>query len=86
MIGEVKFFNTLKSYGFIVCDDGGRDVHIRGCDLGGDVLPSAGDRVSFDVVEHPDGRRSAMNLRMLESAARTDGEKLFESLERTERN
>lgn len=62
--GTVKFFNTTKGFGFIVPDDGTKDVfvHISAVqDSGMDGL-AEGQKVTFDV--EPDQRGSkAVNLK-----------------------
>ena len=47
--GTVKFFNEEKGFGFIVPEDGGKDlfVHVNGLN---DSIQE-GDQVSFDVEE-----------------------------------
>ena len=51
--GTVKFFNNAKGFGFIVPDDGSKDVFVHKNDLVDQV--SEGDKVSFDVEEGPKG-------------------------------
>jgi CspA family cold shock protein len=64
--GTVKWFNNQKGYGFIMPDDGGKDVfvHISAVEkagLGG--LPE-GAKVSFDIVPNR-GKECAENLRVV---------------------
>jgi cold shock protein len=51
--GTVKWFNTGKGFGFIACDDGGKDVfvHVSAFERSGQTSLSEGDRVVVDVVE-----------------------------------
>ncbi len=62
--GTVKFFNTIKGFGFITPEDGSKDVFVHisaleGSDLG---TLTEGQKVSFDV--QPDARGpKAVNLR-----------------------
>lgn len=60
--GTVKFFNETKGFGFIVPDDGGKDVfvHVNGCE---DEI-NEGDKVSYDVEETPKGL-SAANVKVV---------------------
>lgn len=51
--GTVKFFNNAKGFGFIVPDDGSKDVFVHKNDLVDQI--SEGDKVSFDVAEGPKG-------------------------------
>ena len=55
--GTVKFFNTMRSFGFITGDDG-KDyfVHISGIKEG--TTLKEGDRVSFKVVEGDRGPKA----------------------------
>ena len=48
--GTVKFFNESKGFGFIVPDDGGKDVFVHINNLNG-VSITEGDKVSYDVEE-----------------------------------
>jgi len=56
--GVVKFFNIERGYGFIVPDDGGRDVfvHITAVHQAGIASLEAGMHICFEVEEAPDGR------------------------------
>ena len=58
MIGQVKFFNTTKGFGFIAPDDGGKDVfvHATAVEAAGLRSLNEGQKVSFDA--QPDARGS----------------------------
>lgn len=60
--GTVKFFNGTKGFGFIVQDDGSKDlfVHISGL-LNKDDSIDEGDKVQYDIQEGPKGP-SAVNV------------------------
>ena len=62
-VGTVKFFNTVKGFGFIQPDGGSKDVfvHISAVERSGLGTLSEGQRVSFDVVEER-GKNAAANL------------------------
>ena len=65
-IGTVKWFNTTKGFGFIMPQDGGKDVfvHITAVQAAGLNGLDEGQRVSFDVVKER-GKDAATNLRAL---------------------
>lgn len=62
-VGTVKFFNTVKGYGFIQPEDGSKDVfvHISAVERAGMGTLTEGQRVTFDVVEER-GKNAAGNL------------------------
>jgi len=62
--GTVKWFNAQKGYGFIVPDQGGRDVfvHITAVQAAGLSGLNEGQRVSFEVSMER-GKPAATNLR-----------------------
>ena len=51
--GTVKFFNPAKGFGFIIPDDGSKDVFVHQNGLKEDI--NEGDKVSYDVEESPEG-------------------------------
>ena len=51
--GTVKFFNNAKGFGFIVPDDGSKDVFVHANGLTDEI--KEGDSVSYDVEESPKG-------------------------------
>ncbi|MDY0028541.1 MAG: cold-shock protein [Pseudobdellovibrionaceae bacterium] len=61
--GTVKWFNGQKGYGFIVPDDGGKDifVHISAVEKSGMKTLNEGQKVSFDLEESR-GKTAAVNL------------------------
>jgi len=63
-VGTVKFFNTVKGYGFIRPEDGSKDVfvHATAVEAAGMQSLTEGQKVMFDV--QPDARGTkAVNLR-----------------------
>lgn len=63
-IGTVKFFDTIKGFGFIQPEGGSKDVfvHISAVERSGLGTLSEGQRISFDVVEER-GKNAASNLK-----------------------
>lgn len=64
--GTVKWFNAQKGFGFIVPDDGGKDVfvHVSAVQRAGLQTLNDGQKVSFEVVMQK-GKNAADNLRLL---------------------
>jgi cold shock protein len=62
--GTVKFFNTMKGFGFITRDDGQADafVHISAVERSGLSTINEGDRLEFDLEVDRRGKFSAVNL------------------------
>jgi CspA family cold shock protein len=56
--GTVKFFNADKGYGFIIPDDGGRDifVHITAVERAGLNSLNKGQRVSYEIEADKKGK------------------------------
>jgi len=63
--GNVKWFDTKKGYGFIVPDDGGRDlfVHITAVQKAGYTDLVQGVRVSYEIRPDREGNPTAEILR-----------------------
>lgn len=62
--GTVKFFNSMKGFGFITRDDGQADafVHISAVERSGLSGLNEGDRLEFDIEVDRRGKYSAVNL------------------------
>ena len=65
-IGTVKWFNATKGFGFIVPQDGGRDVfvHITAVQAAGLKGLNDGQKVSYEIVVER-GKSAAGNLKVL---------------------
>lgn len=63
-VGTVKFFNSMKGFGFITRDDGKEDafVHISAVERSGLPGIAEGDRFEFDLEVDRRGKHSAVNL------------------------
>lgn len=63
-VGTVKFFNSMKGFGFITRDDGEADafVHISAVERSGLSTLNEGDRLEFDLEVDRRGKHSAVNL------------------------
>ena len=61
--GTVKFFNADKGFGFIIPDDGGKDVFVHVNGLNGNHI-NEGDKVSYDVEEGKKGP-NAVNVQVI---------------------
>ncbi len=57
MVGEVKWVNDAKGFGFITPEDGSKDCFVHHSGILGDGFKSLneGDRVEFDRVEGQKG-------------------------------
>jgi len=58
--GTVKWFNATKGFGFIKPDDGGADVfvHISALEQSGIASLTEGQKVSFQVLSEPKGKKA----------------------------
>ena len=63
--GTVKWFNSIKGFGFIQPDDGGKDVfvHISAVERAGMSNLSEGQKLSYEIVhDRKTGKSAADNL------------------------
>jgi CspA family cold shock protein len=61
--GTVKFFNTVKGFGFISNDDGGDDVYVHASAIVDGSILQEGQKVSFDTEMDPaKGKTRAANV------------------------
>ena len=64
MKGPVKFFNEMKGFGLIACEDG-TEVFVHQTALPEGVTLNEGDAVEFDVEEGDRGQKAA-NVKKVE--------------------
>jgi cold shock protein len=66
--GTVKFFNSMKGFGFISRDDGQPDafVHISAVERAGMPSLNEGDRLEFDIEVDRRGKFAAVNLQPIQ--------------------
>jgi CspA family cold shock protein len=59
--GTVKWFNATKGYGFIVQDNGGKDVFVHHTAIQAEGYRSLeeGQRVQYDIEQTPKGPAAA---------------------------
>lgn len=62
--GTVKWFNSIKGFGFIEPTDGSKDafVHISAVEQAGLQTLREGQKISYDLVPGRNGKASAENL------------------------
>ncbi len=67
-VGTVKWFSTIKGFGFIEPEDGSKDafVHISAVERAGLAKLEEGQKVEYELVPGDRGRSSAENLKALE--------------------
>ncbi len=70
LTGAVKWFNNTKGYGFIVQDNGEKDVFVHHSAIQAEGYRSLqeGQRVSYEVEQTPKGP-AAVNVNVIESPA-----------------
>ena len=63
-VGTVKFFNSVKGFGFLTREDGQPDafVHISAVERSGLAGINEGERFEFDLEVDRRGKYSAVNL------------------------
>jgi CspA family cold shock protein len=66
--GTVKWFNSIKGFGFITPEDGSKDafVHISAVERAGLSNLNEGQKVSYDLQAGQNGKSSAENLSLVD--------------------
>ncbi len=66
--GTVKWFNSVKGYGFIEPEDGSKDafVHISAVERAGLDGLAEGQKVSYELQNNQNGKTSAENLSLVD--------------------
>ena len=66
--GTVKWFDSVKGYGFIEPEDGSKDafVHISAVERGGLSGLSEGQNVEYELQPGQNGKSSAENLKLID--------------------
>ena len=69
-IGEVKWFNNAKGWGFILAEKGGEDIFVHFSSIHGTGYKtlSPGQQVTFDVVKGDRGLHATNVIAMDEQA------------------
>ena len=66
--GTVKWFNSVKGFGFITPDDGSKDafVHISAVEQAGLSDLREGQRISYELQPGRNGKSSAESLKLVD--------------------
>ncbi len=66
--GTVKWFNSVKGYGFIAPEDGSKDafVHISAVERAGLANLQEGQQVEYELQRGQNGKSSAENLKLVD--------------------
>lgn len=66
--GTVKWFDSVKGYGFIQPDDGSKDafVHVSAVERAGLGSLVEGQRIEFELQPGRNGKQAAQNLKLVE--------------------
>ncbi len=66
--GTVKWFNSVKGYGFIQPEDGSKDafVHISAVERAGLMSLAEGQKVQYELQNGQNGKTSAENLSIVD--------------------
>ena len=75
MRGTVKFYSEEKGYGFVVRDDGQKDVffHVYQLQAAGLQNIAAGDVIEFDIAPGRSGKFEAVGISLVRKASNPGG-------------
>lgn len=73
-IGEVKWFNNAKGWGFILAEKGGEDIFVHFSSIHGTGYKtlSPGQQVTFDVIKGDRGLHATNVIAMDEQAGNAE--------------
>lgn len=68
-VGQVKWFNDSKGYGFIQADGSERDIFVHYTAILGEGFKSLaeGQRVEFDLIDGPKGPQATKVARVVDN-------------------
>lgn len=70
MTGKVKWFDTIKGYGFIISEGKEHFVHHTGVLQAGPKNLNPGDIVDFEIEDSGDGKTIATNVSLIQEAVK----------------
>ena len=77
MKGSVKWFSKEKGYGFILAEDGSKDLFFHVSEYKSHEQIENGTSVSFEIGEGKGGKRAARNVCYLASPRKSTGSKPY---------
>ena len=63
MTGSIKFFNDQKGFGFIIQDNGDKEIFFHATQCPEGYQPQEGDVVEYEIGEGRDGIPAATDVR-----------------------
>jgi len=77
MKGKVNWYNVKKGFGFIIPEDGSKDIFVHHSGISQDRKPKEileGQEVEFEVTENAKGR-TAVNLKVIQKVEQANDDK-----------
>jgi len=77
MKGKVTWYNVKKGFGFIIPEDGSKDIFVHHSGISQDRKPKEileGQEVEFEVTENAKGR-TAVNLKVIQKVEQANDDK-----------